>query len=61
MNLAINDLLAVLLTDLLLDTLRASAPVWIASVASEPWQTARQVTLVGRPRPSSGYRTLFES
>jgi NAD(P)-dependent dehydrogenase (short-subunit alcohol dehydrogenase family) len=53
MNLAVNHLSAFLLTNLLLDTLRASAPARVVNVASQAMADARPVTLVGKPRPAT--------
>jgi len=53
MNLAVNHLSAFLLTNLLLDTLRANAPTRIVNVASQAMADARPVTLVGKPRPAT--------
>jgi NAD(P)-dependent dehydrogenase (short-subunit alcohol dehydrogenase family) len=50
MNLAVNHLSAFLLTNLLLDTLRASEPARIVNVASQAMADTRQITLVGKPR-----------
>ncbi len=53
MNLAVNHLSAFLLTNLLLGTLRASAPARIVNVASQAMADARPVTFVGKPRPAT--------
>ena len=53
MNLAVNHLSAFLLTNLLLDTLKASVPARVVNVASQAMADARPVTLVGRPRPAT--------
>src|SRR6266699_4368096 len=51
MHLTVNHLAWFLLTNLLLDTLKASAPARVVNVASQSTADARQIPLFGKPRP----------
>jgi NAD(P)-dependent dehydrogenase (short-subunit alcohol dehydrogenase family) len=51
MHLAVNHLAWFLLTNLLLDTLKASAPARVVNVASQSMADTRQLPLCGKPRP----------
>jgi NAD(P)-dependent dehydrogenase (short-subunit alcohol dehydrogenase family) len=51
MHLAVNHLAWFLLTNLLLDTLKASAPSRVVNVSSQSMADAREVTLFGQPQP----------
>lgn len=53
LNLAVNHLAWFLLTNLLMDTLKAGAPSRVVNVASQAMADSRQVTLVGAPRPAT--------
>jgi NAD(P)-dependent dehydrogenase (short-subunit alcohol dehydrogenase family) len=51
MHFAVNHLAWFLLTNLLLDTLKASVPARVVNVASQSMADARQIPLFGKPRP----------